>query len=308
MQVSSAMDVKLSSFFSEKHVLCQVEGIGRDECLRRLVGILAAEGRIKNHGDALSSVIVREGLASPNIIPGLTIPHTRLAEMDRLAMAVATSAKGIDFGIPQGLIHVIVMILTPINEPGLYLQALAGVAHLFSGKGTVEQVGRLRSARDVWEFFDKGETALPKFVTARDIMATSFDALRATDFIEKAIDLFCFKRLYDIPVVDEDGDLVGVMNEERLIKLALPEYVLWLQDLSPILQFEPFAGILKNEKTQRVAEVMSTEFASLPEDAPAIQVARTIMRLEVRAVMVTRGKKLVGVITLADFLTKIFRK
>jgi mannitol/fructose-specific phosphotransferase system IIA component (Ntr-type) len=277
--------------------------------LKRLVGLLSAEGKIKNSVEALETVILREGLVSPNLIPGLAIPHTRMPEIEGLALAVATSEKGLDFGGgAAGPVHVVVLILTPVSQPGLYLQALAGIANLFSQKEAVYRVAKMTNARDVWECFDRGETALPKYVTARDIMATNFQFLRTTDYLERAIDLFCYNKLYDIPVVDEDGDLAGIMNEERLLKLAVPEYVLWLQDLSPILQFEPFADVLKNEKTLRVAEVMSNEYASVPEDAPAIAVARTIMRLDVRAVMVTSGKRLAGVIMLSDFLTKIFRK
>jgi len=309
VDMSNVAGLRLSSFFSDKHVICHMEGADRDTCLRRLVDLLAAEGRIKNATETMKAVLVREQILSTVLTAGLAIPHARLDDIDNLLLAVATSEKGVDFGAPPGNpTRVVVLILTPVREPGLYLQALASIATLFAKEDVVERVARLANPHDVWQFFDKGASTLPKYATARDIMATDFHYLRTIDYLERAIDLFCYHHLYDIPVVDGDGDLVGVMHEEKLLGLALPDYILWLQDLSPILQLEPFVEILKNEKTLRVAEVMSGEVVTVPEDAPAIQVARIIMRREVRAVMVTRGKKVVGVITLSDFLARVLRK
>ena len=307
--MNNAAGLKLSSFFTEKHVICHLEGADRDACLVKLVDLLAADRRIKNATEAMKAVLVREQILSTVLTAGLGIPHARLEEIDELIIAVATSRNGVNFGAsPANPTRVVVLILAPVSQPGVYLQALAAIATLFAKDDVIERVSRLTNPREVWEFFDKGEGTLPKYAAARDIMATSFECLRTTDYLEHAIDLFCYRHLFDIPVVDEDGDLVGVLTEEQLLKLALPDYILWLQDLSPILQFEPFVEILKHEKTLRVAEVMSGDVVTVPEDAPAIQVARVIMRREVRAVMVTRGKKLVGVITLSDFLTKVLRK
>jgi len=307
--LTNSSGLKLSSFFTEKHVLCRLEGVQRDESLKRLVGVLAADGKVKNAAEVLEAVIQREQLLSTQLGVGLAVPHARFGETQELTIAVGTSVGGIDFGgEPKTLAHLVVLVLTPVSQPALYLQALAAVVNLFSRKDVVDRVARLSKPREVWEVFDRGETTLPQYVTAHDIMAADFEHLRTTDYLERAIDLLCYHHLFDIPVVDEDGDLVGLITEEQLLKLALPDYILWLEDLSPILQLEPFVEILKNEKTIRVAEVMSTEFASVPDDAPAIQVGRVLMRRDVRAVMVVREKKLAGVITVSDFLTRVLRK
>lgn len=307
--MNSIAGLRLSAFFTAKHVLCRAEGISHEACLQKLVDLLAEDGRIRNATEAVKAVLVREKIMSTVMTAGLAIPHARLDDMADLTVAVATSEKGIDFGSgAKSPSRIIVLILTPIRQPGLYLQALAAVAHLFSREDMIDRVVKLSDPADVWEFFDKGGDVIPRYVTARDVIAVDYPRLRTTDYLEKAIDVLCYNKLYDVPVVDEDGDLVGIVTEEQILKLALPDYILWLQDLTPILQFEPFVEIFKNERTLRVAEIMSAETVTVPEDAPAIQVARVIMRREVRAVMVTRGKRLVGVITISDFLTRVLRK
>jgi CBS domain-containing protein len=46
----------------------------------------------------------------------------------------------------------------------------------------------------------------------------------------------------------------------------------------------------------------------VPEDAPAVDVAKEITKHNARRAYVLRGKKLVGVITIQHFLNKVLRE
>jgi CBS domain-containing protein len=110
-------------------------------------------------------------------------------------------------------------------------------------------------------------------------------------------------------VVDADGDLVGLVTEAELIRVCLPEYITWMDDLSTILNFEPFAEILRREPRMPVREIMvfAERYATVDEATPAIQVAKVMVRRDVRQVLVVREKNLVGVIAIQDFIHKILR-
>ncbi|MCU7940427.1 MAG: CBS domain-containing protein [gamma proteobacterium symbiont of Bathyaustriella thionipta] len=99
------------------------------------------------------------------------------------------------------------------------------------------------------------------------------------------------------------------VSEEELIRLCLPEYITWMDDLSPILNFEPFAEILQREKNMPVMEIMeiAEQYATVDESTPAIQVAKVMMRREVRQVFVLQGKKLRGIISIQDLIQKVLR-
>ena len=66
--------------------------------------------------------------------------------------------------------------------------------------------------------------------------------------------------------------------------------------------------MLRNEEKTWLSEIMSFDFATISEDAPAIQVAKEITRRGVREVFVVREKRLVGIITLQDFINKVLRQ
>ena len=56
------------------------------------------------------------------------------------------------------------------------------------------------------------------------------------------------------------GDrLLPVATADALLKVCLPDYILWMQDLSPIINFEPFAELLRNEGKTWLADIMTSE-------------------------------------------------
>jgi mannitol/fructose-specific phosphotransferase system IIA component (Ntr-type) len=300
--------VKVSSLFSLKEVVCGLKGVSLEECIRVLVKRLAKTGLIPDADAALEAVLKREAMGSTIIAPGLAIPHARLERLGRTFLAVANSVDGIGLSTGAGdIVRLVILVLTDVATPGEYLKVLSSVSRAFSEEGIIAKVAQLPTAEQVWEFFDKGIGSLPAFVTAADMMSTNFITLRHTDRIAKVIDYFNRYKVTEVPVIDDDGDLVGVVEEQGILKLGLPEHILWMEDMRYLLLFEPFGQLLKKEKQIYLAEVMSDRFVSVEEKTPAIQVARELVRREVKQVFVVRSKKLVGIITLSNLLRRVLR-
>jgi len=58
---------------------------------------------------------------------------------------------------------------------------------------------------------------------ARDAINSSTPALEVTDSVEKALGLLMELRVNHLPVVDEDGDLAGLLSEDRLMDAEGPD-------------------------------------------------------------------------------------
>lgn len=306
--MNSHSPVKVSSLFSPKEVVCGLKGCSLNECIRVLVKRLAKSAVIPNADAALEAVLKREAMGSTIITPGLAVPHARLERLQRSSLAVATSVDGIEPSIKEAKpVHLVILVLTDIATPAEYLEVLSSVTRAFSEQGIIVKVAQLPTPEQVWEFFDKGTGSLPPFITAADMMATDFFTFRYNDRIAKVIDYFNRCKVTEVAVLDDDGDLVGVVAEQDVLKLGLPEHILWLEDMRPLLRFEPFGEILKKEQQIYLAEIMNDRFVSVQEKTPAIQVARELVRRDVKQVFVVRGKKLVGIITLSNLLGRILR-
>ncbi len=274
--------------------------------------MVQALGPALEHGevdDVTEQVLAREN-QMPNVVgPGIALPHARLRGLSRLVVAVATSVKGVSFSEePDGLAKVIILILAPHDSPAAYLQAVSSLAGILKAEGTADKVAGLESGEQVWHFFERGGLILPDHVCAGDIMRSEFISVRYNDTCEKAIDLFTRHHLADLPVVDEEDKLVGLVTADALLRVCLPDYILWMEDLSPIINFEPFVELLRNEGKTWLADIMSDDYVTVSVESPAIEVAKGMCKREVRQVLVVREDTLVGVITIEDFITKVLRE
>jgi CBS domain-containing protein len=298
-----------SSLFTSYQVLCHTPLTERDALIREMVHAL---GPALEHGevdDVVKQVIAREDEMPSVVSPGIALPHARILGLPRLVVAVATSRKGIRFSDEaNGLVKLIILVLTPHDSPAAYLQAVSSLARILQAPGTSDKVAELDSGEQVWRFFDRGGLILPGYVCAGDIMRREFIKVRYDDTCATAIDLFVRHQLADLPVVDNDDKLVGLVTADALLKVCLPDYILWMEDLSPIINFEPFADLLRNEDKTWLADIMSDDYVMVSEDSPAIEVAKGMCKRDVRQVLVVRDEKLVGVIAIEDFITKVLRE
>ncbi|MBD3319608.1 MAG: CBS domain-containing protein [Chitinivibrionales bacterium] len=309
MNYSNGTDLNLTSFFTPKEIICRSDIRARDDIIMELLKRLAYNRGIGSVETAFKEIIQREETHHTIISKGLALPHARLDSINSLVIAIATSESGIRFGRDDSTIaRLIILILAPKDTPALYLQVLSSISQLFAAPDTVDKVLMLQSPEDIWNFFNSGKITLSGFVTAGDIMTPVPAVLKENDTLKDAIDLFVAHDLTDLPVIDKDGDLVGVVTAFELLKVCLPDYILWMEDLSPILNFEPFADVLRNESNTWLTEIMSQEYAFLSIDSPAIDVAEEIMKKNTRLAYVVTGKKLAGVITLQHFLDKVLRE
>jgi PTS system nitrogen regulatory IIA component len=299
-----------SSLFRPFEVICQTEETDRDKVLFSMLQLLAYQRGIGNVDEAYKALVERENDLPTVVAPGMAMPHARLEALNDIIVAVATSRQGIvyDPQKPDNRVKLIVLTLAPKAAPGAYLQAISCLAKACQDPSTADVVASLPTAEQVWSFFDKGGMMLPDHLKARDVMDVAQVQLQEHDTLERAIDLFVRHKLNELPVVDKDGELIGVVTTYELLRVCLPDYILWMDDLTPIMNFEPFAEILRKESKTWLTEIMTSEYATVQEDAPAIQVAKEITRQHASRAYIVHGKKLLGVASLETLLSRILRE
>jgi len=311
--------IALSSLFSPGQILSGAQGTRVEETIRQMIELITGSDSSIDSKAVYQLVLARKRCGVMLLQPGVVVVHVRIAGLQRLRLALATSREGQlccpdreDFVCVETeavSANLIVLMLAPADDPAIYLRAVAALSAICRREGFVEFLAALDTPELVWKTLAETGAALPDYVAARDIMRTDFARLRDTDSLYSAIDLFCSEGVTELPVVDADGDLVGIVSEEELIRLCLPEYITWMEDLSPILNFEPFAEILRREAYMPVMEIMvlADRYATVDEATPAIQVAKVMMRRDVRQVLVVRDKELMGIISIQDFIHKVLR-
>ncbi len=125
----------------------------------------------------------------------------------------------------------------------------------------------------------------------RDLMTEHVFTLQPLDDLEALYDLMDAHHVRHVPIVDRDGDLVGLVTQRDLARSALGT-----QDVLPLsVQQE----ILRRRK---VREIMATEVETVEPDENLKTAAEMLLENKIGCLPVVEGEHLVGILTESDFV------
>ncbi len=122
-------------------------GSTRDEVLEELAFRLAQDGGVRAPGELVTRLVERERLGCTGLGGGVAIPHCKLPDLDEVIVAVASTARPIEFGAADGIpVSLIFLVASPVNAAAPHLQALARISRLLRTPGVAEGLRTARSA------------------------------------------------------------------------------------------------------------------------------------------------------------------
>jgi CBS domain-containing protein len=126
--------------------------------------------------------------------------------------------------------------------------------------------------------------------------------------VAQALEIMSRARVSGLPVVDEHGHLVGIISEADFLRRCelgteKPNPGWLTSFFLPGRAAETYA----RAHASRVDEIMTTDVATLGEDASLEEAVALMEKRRVRRLPVMRGGKLVGMITRADFIAALAR-
>ena len=298
--------MRLENLLSDDRVIVGVAETNYDAVIRRLVDALKDAGHLRDPERALSDVLQREKLGATLVGQGLGVPHARTDAVDGVTLALATTKNPIKGSPPDSIpVRIVVLILAPKAESNLYLKVLSAISRLVEDDKRRERLLAATTQKAlIGEITRAGievERGLSVLDLAEDAVTVSKNAA-----LKNAADTMFKHDLLDVPVVDDEGNLVGLLTAEDLLRIGVPDYLMRLESVAFLRQFEPFEELLRKEETLKVGQVMS-DAVCVEADAPLIQAAVMMARRDVRTIVIVRNKKPVGLIRLGDFIRKVLR-
>ena len=125
----------------------------------------------------------------------------------------------------------------------------------------------------------------------RDLMTERVYTLRENDRLLDLEELMSSRHVRHVPVVDRDGELIGLVTHRDLARGVLGR----IQEL-PIGVEEDLL------RRRRVGEIMVTEPETIEPDTPLREAAEIMLENKIGCLPVTEGTRLVGILTEADFV------
>lgn len=140
-----------------------------------------------------------------------------------------------------------------------------------------------------------------KTTTVSEIMTTDVIFLSPNDTMEKVADIFRMNNIHHVPIIDNDGRVVGIISQNDYHKI-LHGFTLFKTEKSEEYNKAILRSLL-------VKEVMTRQVAKLnPEDKLTIAAGYFRENLFHAIPVVDRQGKLVGILTTYDLLNYAYRE
>ena len=140
-----------------------------------------------------------------------------------------------------------------------------------------------------------------------DIMTRTPKTVSPDDKLLEVASIMCLYRIPALPVVDEDGKLVGNISEMDLLKNLLPT----IEDImagDAVLEIERMTSNYSVSMGQRVSDMMVKNPVSVSPDQHVLKATAKMTSHRFRRIPVTDGDgKLIGVMSLGDVHKAIFQ-
>ncbi|HEY6079341.1 MAG TPA: CBS domain-containing protein [Polyangiaceae bacterium] len=125
----------------------------------------------------------------------------------------------------------------------------------------------------------------------RDLMTTNVVTLGRTDSLRSVDDLMRVQRIRHMPIVDEDGSLVGIVSQRDLFHGGL----LRALGYGSHAREQALEGLMTKE-------AMKTEVITTSGDTPLAEAAKLMLERQIGCLVVLENQKIVGILTEADFV------
>lgn len=143
----------------------------------------------------------------------------------------------------------------------------------------------------------------------KEIMTKDVISLKPDESVRSALDILFKMRISGLPVIDNNGKLVGMFTEKELIAKILPSYVKnvgrFVYNENPKAIRQKIIGI--NEL--KVKDIMRKEVVTVDEDTTLCEVAHLMLMQKARRIPVyNKAKDVVGIIARGEVVKALFEE
>ena len=150
--------MRLRDILDENTVKIGLESADKEECFEEMIDVLVRAGRISDRAGALAAIQNRELQATTGIGKGVAIPHGKHGSISNLTAAMGISSDGIEFDSIDGEpVHLVVLLLASINQPGPHVQALVEVSRLVQIPGFYRKIVEAKTPGELLDIIDSEE-------------------------------------------------------------------------------------------------------------------------------------------------------
>ena len=147
--------------------------------------------------------------------------------------------------------------------------------------------------------------------TASEIMTREVVTVKKETTVRELAELFTIHRIGSLPVVDDNGSLIGVVSESDLVEqdknfhiptvISLFDWVIYLESE------KKFEKELKKMTAQTVGDIFTEDAETVTPSTPVSDIADIMSSKKINSLPVVEGGKIVGVVSRIDLIKTMIR-
>ncbi len=133
--------------------------------------------------------------------------------------------------------------------------------------------------------------AIKNIITAKETMG-----------VKEAASLLTKHRISSIPVVDDQGTLIGIVSIGDIVKIFLPDFFS-LVDIDFIKDYGTLDFSVEDVRkiaTMNVSEIMTRRVYTVDEECSLVRALSMIKKHNIKALPVVRNNKVIGIVSNVD--------
>lgn len=226
--------------------------------------------------------------------------HYRTDAVRELVVALGTAREPICRELAdhdEQCARIVLLIVSPPRLAARYLQVVGAFARLLSDPIVVETVLEQPNAEALEQLAIFSALELPEQLVVRDIMTERPRTVSPDTPVRDAARDMVRAGVEGLPVVDEEGRLIGMLSERELLR-----HLLSSQLAAGSSSRTEVTGV---SARRTVRDVMTRQVLCVSVEQPLAEVASLMSNKELDRVPVVHSGRLVGVLTRGDIVRKL---
>jgi PTS system nitrogen regulatory IIA component len=139
---------------SEGCIVLELKSTHKEGLLEEMAGAVQKKYPELNAQTIQQVLLEREQIGSTGVGNGVAIPHGKLHDLDQCLVCFGRSTKGVGFEAKDNKpVHLVVMILSPVNMAQEYLQTLAKISKLMNSESNRNKFLQASSKKFIQQLF-----------------------------------------------------------------------------------------------------------------------------------------------------------
>ena len=148
-------------------------------------------------------------------------------------------------------------------------------------------------------------------MTVKDIMTTNLITIRPETSLREITQLLLENHISGLPVIDNEGNLVGIVSEGDLIyKEVATQSLDTLSIISALIHsdgVQEYRKAANNILELTAADIMSSKVVSFSPDTSIQRVGQIMLEFHIKRIPIVEGKKLIGIVSRADIIRLLLK-